>query len=143
MRVHKIVVNKEKLNFLNIFQYTLSVVILFLFLFGLVPFSYYLVFYFLSILIIVQLIISLLRFRLLNILIELLILGLAILSLIPLLGYGFRFLAIFFLIFEFFSFKNNSIYYQSNIRVGISNKSKKASKKKENKNVKDASFSEK
>lgn len=139
-------------SFLDKLQYFLSIFIAILFGLGLVPFVYLGVFKFVMILILIQIIISAIRLRILNVIIELLLLGLGLFSLIPILGYLTRFFGILVSILEASSFKNSVIYQTIEINTinkfkSKKNKSKKDKSKKEeklnSKNIVDAEFEEK
>ena len=119
----------QEFSILDRIQYFISITIPILFCFGLIPTYYDNVFNTLIILLSVQLIISLLRFRLLNLFIELILIGLSVISLIPLLGYIFRFLGIIFAILDMSSFKSAVIYTKfENMTFKTRNQNKKAKK---------------
>ncbi len=147
---------KTKTNYKNEFsifdriQYFISIAIPILFFLGLIPTYYNNVFNTIIILLSIQLIISLFRFRLLNLFIELILIGLSVISLIPLLGYIFRFLGIIFAILDMASFKSTIIYtkfenmtFKTNKQKNQTKKSNKTKSKFESKNIKDADFEEK
>lgn len=139
----------QKFDFLDKIQYFLSISIPILFTIGLIPTLFDNVFPTLVTIIIIQILISLLRFRLLNITIELILIGLSVLSLIPLLGYLFRFTGIILAILDLATFKSIVIYSKFE-NTAFKNTKKNPKPKKEfkkskfnNSNVKDADFKEK
>ena len=142
MRVEKTTKFKKRISFMDHIQYFIGLFISILFLVGFIPFSFDNLFKLIIGLIIIQVIISLLRLRIFNILLELILLGLAIFSLIPVLGYFFRFLGFIVGILEMTSFKNYKLYK----KVEITRFYPKKFKKKQIKNkvkFKDAEFKEK
>lgn len=118
---------------------------------GLIPTFFDEVYRVIVVLLIVQILISIIRGRLLNIFLEIFLVGLAGLSLIPLLGYVARFLGIIFCILEMASFKNGLLYQQMDMKAfnsksGFNSKSSKGKKsgiKKPKVKFEDADFKEK
>lgn len=128
--------NKKKYHFnenqfLDNIEYINSIIIAILFAIGLIPFTYSKVSSILITLILIQIIISAIRFRLLNVIIELALLILSIISFIPILGFITRFIGIIFAIIESASFKNKIIYEK--IEINTINKFKTKQNKKNNK----------
>lgn len=123
-------------------QYFIAVVMAIFFAFSLFNFSMLFV---VSIAILIQLIISILRFRVFGIFLEIFILILVGLSFIPFLGILFKILGLFAAIFEMAIFKNSTIYKQVEIRT-FNSKQKKSKNKKVTKpkvEFEDADFKEK
>lgn len=116
MRVEKTTKYKKKLSFFDYVQYFISMLISISFLLGLIPFFYDNVFRLAITLIMVQIIISLFRLRIFNILIELFLLFLSVISLVPVFGYIFRFLGFLVGILEMTSFKNYKLYKKIEVR---------------------------
>lgn len=136
---------------MNNIQYFISSAMGICFGIGLIPTFFDDVYKVIVALLIVQIIISIIRGRLLNIFLEIFLVGLAGLSLIPLLGYVARFLGIIFCILEMASFKNGFLYQQMDMRTFNSKsgfkskkpKSKKPQVKKPKVKFEDANFKEK
>ncbi len=135
-------INKKKISFLNNIQYFITLIISILFLVGLIPFSYGNLFNLIVGLIIAQVIISILRLRFFNVIIELLLLFLAIVSAIPVLGYLFRFFGFILGILDMILFKSLVLYQKVEIKNFYSKPFKKKQIKKRT-NFKDAEFKEK
>lgn len=121
-------INQPMKNILNNTQYFISSIIAVSFGIGLVPTLYDNVFPIIMISLTAQLIISLGRVRLLNVFLEIFLIGAAFLSQIMLLGYIFRFVGIIFSIIEMASFKNGILYKQMEVRTfRTSNKKRRKS----------------
>ncbi len=147
-RVEKTIRYKKKFSLLDTLQYTLAIIITICFGIGLIPTYYFQISIVLIGCIIVQLILSLLRLRLLNVILEIIILILAILGIIPVLGYLFRFIGLFGALLEMASFKNYKMYKQIEIRTfdNFSAKKRKSNSKqirKSNNKVVEADYKEK
>lgn len=138
----------KRLPALNIVQYILAAFIGICFGIGFIPTFYGNVFPVIAVALVIQIIISIARLRFLNIILELILLGLSVISLIPILGYLFRFMGIIASIVELASFKNYQIYKHVEIITFGKNK-KKENKKGVKANYKrpehyeDAKFEEK
>jgi hypothetical protein len=135
---------KNKAYFLDLFQQLIAIAILISFFIGLIPFAYKEIFYLASGLIVVQLLISLFRLKLINFILESILLILSIFSLIPLLGYIFRGLGLLISILDLSILKNTLIYKKVEVFTrDIKKKKFKKSKKFNSENIKDAEFEEK
>ena len=134
---------KKKLNFLNTIQYTIGLILSIGFAIGLVPFYYDNISTYIIALIIIQLLLSLVRLRFLNVFLEVVLLGLAVVSLIPLLGYLFRLIALIVSVLDSSSFKHTFIYKR--METVSNNKTFGGFKKKQrtDTNFQDADFKEK
>lgn len=149
----KTVTFEKKFDFLSSIQYFISIFIAILFGFGLIPFQYNNIFEGILILIVIQIFLSLIRLRLLNVFLELILLLLAVISFVPFLGYVFRFIGMLFTILDMSTFKSAKIYkkvkimtfdnFKSKKGFNYSNKNNKKSKKFDLKDIDDAEFSEK
>ena len=111
---------------------------------------YYLVFPILIVLILLQIFISFCRFRFVNVILEIFILFLALLSFIPFLGVFFRILGMILAIVDLIGFRDDHLFKQQVIiRTYKSNDTRKKEvvkpkiKKPKKKNYKNASFTEK
>jgi glucan phosphoethanolaminetransferase (alkaline phosphatase superfamily) len=113
---------------------------------GLIPFWYIVTFPIIIVCLIIQIIISVLRFKLLNLILQIFVLVLALLSLIPFIGVVFRFLGLVITIIDISS-SNSAHIVSFNTSGAQSFKKKKQPKEKKKvvkkKNFKDAEFSEK
>ncbi len=136
-------------KFLNNIQYFLSSIMAISFGIGLFPFMYKKVLPVIAVCLGVQVLISIFRGRLLNVFFEIFLVGLAAISIIPILGFFTRLIAVLFCILEMAAFKNGVLYQQMDMRAF---KSKKGSKKRSKKSAEikkpkvkfeDADFSEK
>jgi len=134
--------SKKQIHILNQIQYAIASVIGVAFGIGLIPTLYDNVKQVIMVAITIQIFISFLRMRFLNVFLEIFLLGLGLLSLIPLLGYIFRFGGIFVAILEMVSFKNYILYRQMELRTLAKRPNKKTGKKPKT-NFKDAEFKEK
>ncbi len=149
MRVERKVTYKKRLGVLDSAQYLIAIIIAICFGIGLIPFYYDEVFVVLISLIIVQIIISFVRLRLLNVIIEVFLLIISIIAIIPFIGYLFRIIGLLASLLEMLSFKNYIMYKNIEIRTFKTDFSKKESKsnnkKIQKKSIKaqDAEFSEK
>lgn len=139
-------------------QYIIGLVIAIIFGLSLVPFSYGDMFYLVLGIIVVQMIISLIRFRILNFMLETIILIFAIIGIVPfLIGYIFRLLVIPITIIDMATFKSTTIYKKVEIITAnnikrtrrtkngkpIKSKTKITKKPRSKVKVKDAEFTEK
>ena len=131
-------------------QYILGVFIALGFVSGLIFGMYYLVFPILIVLILLQIFISFCRFRFVNVILEIFILFLALLSFIPFLGVFFRILGMILAIVDLIGFRDDHLFKQQVIiRTYNSNDSKKKEvvkpkvKNFKKKKYKNASFTEK
>lgn len=106
---------------LNNVQYFLSAVIAVCFGIGLIPTLYDDVFKVVMVALSIQIVVSLLRVRLFNVLLEVFLVAFGFSSLIPVFGYVFRFLGIIFSVFEMASFKNFVLYRQMEMKTFHSN----------------------
>jgi len=140
MRIEKTTRFFKKMKILDRIQYFIGVFIGILFVLGLIPFTFDKLYVLIKGLIIIQIIISLVRLRILNVILEIFILGLAFLSLIPLLGYLFRIVGLIMSILDFSSFKNYKIFKKVEIKKYYPNKYKN---KLKSTNFKEAEFKEK
>jgi hypothetical protein len=120
-------------EYLNNLQYFLSSVMAFSFGIGLFPFMYKKVLPVIAVCLAIQVIVSVFRGRLLNVFLEIFLVGLAAISIIPVLGIITRFIGILFCILEMAAFKNGALYAQMDTRAFNSKsgfKSKNSSRKK-------------
>lgn len=124
------------LKTLNIFQYCINIILLVLFFAGLIPYYYDNISKYIFLFLGIQIFISLLRLRFINVILELIILGLSVLSIIPFAGYVFRIVAILILFGDIATFKLIGIYKKVNV-VNI-NTFKVDSKKNKEKNFEEA-----
>lgn len=148
MKVTRKVTYHKKLNFLNWVQYVLGISIAVLFGLGLIPFYYDDVSKLLFGFLIVQSLLSLVRFRFANVILEFLLIVVAVFSLIPFLGYLFRFIGVLLSILDLSMFKSTVIYKRVHLFKEASlfkdmNLKKKKTDKKPKKDFKDAEFKEK
>jgi hypothetical protein len=125
----KIIKREKEISFLNSIQYIISIIIALLFILGLIPYTFKELFPILISLIIIQFFISIIRLRILNIFLELILILLSIFSIIPILGYFFRILGFLTAIIEIITFKN-SIYYKKIEIITINKFSNKKQKKR-------------
>ena len=130
---------EKKIQFLDNVQYVIALAIAILFLLGLIPLTFDDIYPLLILLVIIQLAISLIRLRFLNVILEVFIIGVALLSLIPLLGFPFRIIGFLLGLLEVVSFKNNSLYVQAENRTFKKKKKKVKAKPK----FQEADFKEK
>lgn len=145
MKVEKTIKYKKRISTFDWIQYFLSAIITISFVIGLIPTYYLQVGPIILGSLVLQLLLSIARLRLLNVILELFIIILAIISFIPILGYIFRIIGIFAGLLEMASFKHYTVYKQIEIRT-FNNRSKNKKQKKirtENKNIKEADFKEK
>lgn len=143
---------KENKNIFDTIQYLISIAISILFVIGLISTKFQEYFQITIGLIILQILLSILRIRLINIIIQLPILIFALIGYIPYLGYFFRFLGFLVSLLDMSTFKSQTINNKVNIiytnsrakksRENQKSKQKLYSKNFEN-NVKDAQFKEK
>ncbi len=132
----------------NSVQYIFSIVISLLFGVSLIPGNFGDMGGVLVIMILVQILISILKFNLLHLILEFVLLIFAILSFIPYLGYLFILIGFVLSLLDLVTFKNSAIYKQVNVRFDTSFSNKKKSQQKEkkvkhSKDVVDAEFKEK
>lgn len=132
-------------DILNILQYLISILIMLSFIISLIPYAYKNIFVITIGLIALQLLISLARLKLINFLIETIILALSLLALIPILGYLFKFIAIPITILDISALKNTIIYKKVEIFSDNINpkKPKTKTKKFNSEEIHDAQFKEK
>ncbi|NCC70790.1 hypothetical protein EOM09_04360 [bacterium] len=126
--------------FLASIQYVLSVFIVVAFILSLIPNFYDRIYIYLLILVLVQIILSVIRFKLLNVFFEIFLLALIIVGLIPYLGWLFRFLGVFISLIDMLLLKESKFYKMIEIRTI---KRIKKPKFNNSSNVKDANFKEK
>ncbi|MCA9486027.1 hypothetical protein H6501_02765 [Candidatus Woesearchaeota archaeon] len=144
MKIEKTVKVQRRMKPLNILQYFIGAVILFLFLYGLIPGKYDDIFLYMLGAVTVQILLSLLRLRILNVVIELIILIFAIISGIPVLGYLFRLGGLILALLDLASFKSYVIYKTIKVRAFSSPWGKRNSEKKKVPTAaKDAEYKEK
>jgi hypothetical protein len=130
-------------------QYLLSSVLAICFAIGIFPFLYKKVVSIVIVCLGVQVLISVIRGRLLNVFLEIFLVGLAAISLIPILGLVASFFAMIVCILEMAAFKNGVLYQQMDMRAFNSKKKSKSSSKKSagikkpEPKFEDADFSEK
>lgn len=125
-------------------QYIISIAISVLFLIGLISKNFQENFQITAGLIIFQLLISIIRIRLINVIFEIPILVLALIGYIPYFGYLFRFFGFVLSVLDMSTFKSTTIH--NKVNVIYKNNVKKPQKKKSKPiqgNVKDAEFEEK
>jgi hypothetical protein len=141
--------SKDSVKLLNNIQYFLSSILAICFMIGIFPFLYKKVVGVVAVCLGIQVLISIFRGRLLNVFFEIFLVGLAAISLVPVLGLVTSFFAMFVCILEMAAFKNGVLYAQMDSRAF---KSKKGSKsrakkspeiKKPDVKFEDADFSEK
>ena len=142
------VLYKRGFSFLGTLQYVLGFVIVLTFGIGLIPGYYHEVVWFGIGALVAQILISIFRFRLLNIFLEFFLLLLMLIGIIPYLGYFFRFLGFFFALLDLTSFKSSKLYKQIEIRTfsnmpGAKGGNEKKRKGKSKENVYDADYKEK
>ena len=146
-------------KYLTRIQYALSLVITALMLFSLIPQTYTKLSFYILVIIIAQLILSIIRYRFINSFLELVILLLALLGLIPFLGWFFRLISIPIVLLDLLANENSQTFQsieiftksrvnQKNpfIKKNKSNNStskKQKSKKDKPSNFQDAEFKEK
>ena len=145
MKVEKTIRYHKKISTLDWIQYFISGIITICFVIGLLPGYYPKVATILIAFIVVQALISILRLRLLNFILELFILLISIISLVPFLGWFFRVLGVITGILEMASYKNYKLYKQVEIKTFRSKKPKNTPLKRKihDKPVKDADYKEK
>jgi hypothetical protein len=120
-------------NYLNNLQYFLSSIMAFSFGIGLFPFMYKKVLPVIAVCLTIQIIISVFRGRLLNVFLEIFLVGLAAISIIPVLGFITRLIGLVICILEMAAFKSGVLYAQMDTRAFNSKsgfKSKNSSRKK-------------
>jgi hypothetical protein len=120
-------------KYLNNLQYFLSSIMAFSFGIGLFPFMYQKILPVIAVCLTIQVIVSVFRGRLLNVFLEIFLVGLAVISLTPVLGIITRFIGVLFCILEMAAFKNGVLYSQMDARAFNSksgSKSKNSSRKK-------------
>jgi hypothetical protein len=122
----------RKSSFLDFFQYFIGIFISILYGFTLIPFHSIAIAPILAIALLIQLIFSAIRLRIINVFLELILLINILLSIIPLFGYVFRFLGIVLSILDMATFKSD-VYYEK-IEIIYENNFSKKSKSKKNKN---------
>lgn len=127
---------------INMIQYVISLCCAILFGLGFIPYYYDDVAKYLIAALVVNFLISLIRFRILNVFIQIFLIGLSVLSFIPLAGYLFRILGLIFSIVDMSTFKNVEIYKKVKVFTIKDTFDKKESKKKKDKVV-DVDFKEK
>ncbi len=135
MEVHKKTIKYYKKSLTDIIQYILSVIVTLLFCVGLIP-SLYIELNLakpIIILLIIQFIISLIRLRFANIILEILLIIFAFISVIPFFGYITRILGFIFSLLEVASFKNRTLYKRIHIKTFIRTPSQHREKKHETK----------
>lgn len=109
MPIYKKTIYEERPSALKTIQYALAILIAILFGAGLIPFTFWSILPYLAGVIILQLIFSTVRFAIINIILELILLVLALLSAIPLLGYIFRILGLILALLEIGTLKSTVI----------------------------------
>jgi signal transduction histidine kinase len=121
----------EEKSSLDKLQYFITIIIIVLFFVSLIPFIYDNSFFSnISILILLQLLISIFRARILNVVIGVIILILSFLSLIPLLGILFKIITIGILFYESYLFSKHSVYQNSSLILNFFFQSKIKQKSK-------------
>lgn len=130
---------KENKNIFDIIQYLISIAISILFIIGLISTKFQEYFQITIGLIILQILLSSLRIRLINIIIELSILIFALIGYIPYLGYFFRFLGFLVSLLDISIFKSQTI----DNKIKIIYRNIKSKNYKENKNLKQKFYSKK
>ena len=141
--------SNKNVNLLSNVQYFLSSILAICFAIGIFPFLYKKVVSIVAVCLAIQVIVSVIRGRLLNVFLEIFLVGLAALSLIPILGLVASFFAMVVCILEMAAFKNGVLYQQMDMRAFNSKNKTKTSKKKSSgikkpePKFEDASFSEK
>ncbi|MCA9495904.1 MAG: hypothetical protein KC589_03095 [Nanoarchaeota archaeon] len=145
MKIEKTIKYQKRISIFDWIQYFISGIITICFVIGLIPGYYNKIATLLIAFIVVQILISILRLRLLNMILELFILLISIISLVPFLGWFFRFLGIITGILEMASFKNYKLYKQVEIKTFKRKNPNKAPIKKRihDKPIKDADYKEK
>lgn len=139
-------------KFMSNLQYFLASILAISFGIGILPFFYKKVVTVVAVCLGIQVLISVFRGRLLNVFLEIFLVGLAVISLIPIIGLVSSFFAMIICILEMAAFKNGVLYQQMDMRAfnsksGFKSKSSKSKKKpgikKPNVKFEDADFSEK
>ena len=147
MRIEKTIQYKRRMGFLDNIQYFLALIIALLFLLGFIPLTYTGFYIIILFAIALQILLSIARLRIINVILELILLFLSVVSLIPLLGYFFRFLGIIATLLDMASFKNYRLYKTIEIKTFKPGKNKpkqkKPSKIKNSSKVREAKFEEK
>lgn len=143
MRVESTTRYYRKIDFLDTFQYIISIVIAVTFAAGLIPGLYGEVFIFTIAAIVIQILFSLIRLRLLNVILELFLLLFAVIGFIPVLGWIFRLVGFFGAILDMATFKSSHIYKKVQVKTFKPRPSKKKPAKKTVKKFKEAEFKEK
>lgn len=128
-------------NPLNTLQYIFSVVIAIIFGIGVFSTKYQELFPVILTFALIQLLITMLRFRILNLVIELFVLIFIILAWVPIIGWPFRLIGLIVVLIEMSVFKNITI--QKKIQTIYFNNSKSKKKKKTKTTFTDAEFKEK
>lgn len=148
---------KTQTRWIQLLQYILGVFIVIFFIASLFPGAYNKLSDYTLFLIAVQLLISLLRFQIIGIFLEIALLILGVLGLIPILGFLFRFCALIVSTLDLVAIKGGLFFQAVNVFAGESVKKKYNKKKEEKKeekssknkkkfnsdNIKDAYFEEK
>ena len=124
--------SKDVTKLLNNIQYFLSSILAICFMIGIFPFLYSKVVLVVAMCLGVQVLISIMRGRLLNVFFEIFLVGLAGISLIPIIGLVTSFAAMIVCILEMAAFKNGVLYKQMDMRAftsksGFKNKSSSSS----------------
>jgi len=156
MVVKKETYYEKNFLFLDWLQYLFAIIITILFLFSLIPFFYGYISKILVIILFIQLILSILRLKLLNIFLELILLSFALISFINIIpivfifiGYILRFFGLLFGIIEMLSFKNSKVFKiieivtTNKFRRKTVRKSKKSPEKVKTEKFQEAKFKEK
>lgn len=142
MNTRKTTTYYKKISIIDRIQYMISAIIAITFALGLVPGIYAEVFIFTIGAIVIQIVISLTRLRILNVLLELFLLLFSIIAIVPFLGWLFRLIGMLGSILDMATFKNYSIYKKVEVNT-FKSKKRPSKKKKINNKFKDAQFEEK
>lgn len=144
MKVERSVKFVRKSSFVNKVQYFIGMIIAILFALGFIPFFYLDVFPFLIVALAIQLVISILRLRIINVILICIMIVLSVASLIPIVGYLFRFLGFLTGLLDMASYKSTFVYKRiEKVRIDKGFGAEKSQRRKEKKDYKDAQFEEK
>lgn len=139
--------NQKTINILDLIQRSIAFVIGALFLIGLIPFYFDDVYGSLILLLAIQFVISISRLNIINIILEVILIVFAFFSLIPILGYIFRFLGFVLSLIDYGFLNSNSMvkFYKFDFRnhPGEKTPNNKVKGKKKKPEFKDAEFKEK
>lgn len=136
MRIVKKTTYKKNLVPLGLIQYLLTFLVLFLFGIGLMPGYYGDIYYIIATLLLFQILVSIVRFRVLNVVFQVVIFILAFIALVPVLGWFIRLLCFMLVLLDFGFLK----FYNIEKHIVIK---KYNNEKQKPKDAKDAQFKEK